>query len=99
MSPPRDSGEDWGEIEQFVAEISQLSQAGVSLHAFASESLNRTIDISNAVGGAVWLTGDQNELRALCHADRPRDGANGPMTPDLMSAANVAHTRFLQSVV
>ena len=98
MSPPGDGDEDWGEIEQFVAEISQLSQSGVSLSEFATESLNRTIDISNAVGGAVWIAAEKNELRALCHADRPGDGVVGP-TPDLISPSGASHTRFLQSVV
>ncbi|WP_197455896.1 HlyD family secretion protein [Stieleria neptunia] len=92
-SSPEQCGEEWGEIEQFVAEISELSQTSDSLHAFAAEALDRTIELLGAAGGGVWMMDEQAGLQSLCQATVDAG------LPDAALTASESHTRFLRSVL
>ncbi len=92
-SSPEQCGEEWGEIEQFVAEISELSQASVSFHAFASEALERTVELLGAGGGSVWMADDAAGFQALCQVETDSD------LPDAALTAGEHHTRLLRSVL
>lgn len=92
-SPPEQCGEDWGEIEQFIAGVSELSQSAVSLIAFATETLQRTVDLLGAVGGTVWTTDEDHSMRPLCQAELERLAVAEELT------SSESHSRFLQSIV
>lgn len=65
-TPPRQCDEDWGEIERFLAEVSELSQSCQSLAEFGTETLTRTADLLGALGGAVWVVDADLGMRPLC---------------------------------
>ncbi|PAY17655.1 hypothetical protein CKO51_20745 [Rhodopirellula sp. SM50] len=92
-SSPEQCGEEWGEIEQFVAEISELSQTSVSLHAFANEALERTVELLGAAGGSVWMVDDAAGFASLCQVETDSD------LPDAALTAGEQHTRLLRSVL
>ncbi|MDV6033357.1 MAG: HlyD family efflux transporter periplasmic adaptor subunit [Phycisphaera sp. RhM] len=92
-SSPEQCGEEWGEIEQFVAEISERSQASVSLQAFASEALERTVELLGAAGGSVWMVDDAAGYQSLCQVKVDSE------LPDAALIAGEQHTRFLRSVL
>ncbi|MCS7465293.1 HlyD family efflux transporter periplasmic adaptor subunit [Stieleria sp. ICT_E10.1] len=92
-SSPEQCGEEWGEIEQFVAEISELSQTSVSLHAFAGEALERTVELLGAAGGSVWMADDDGGFASLCQVEVDSD------LPDAALIASEHHTRLLRSVL
>ncbi|QDV83840.1 efflux RND transporter periplasmic adaptor subunit [Planctomycetes bacterium TBK1r] len=92
-SSPEQCGEEWGEIEQFVAEISELSQASDSLHAFASEALERTVELLGAAGGSVWMVDDAAGFQSLCQVKVDSD------LPEAALIAGEHHTRLLRSVL
>ncbi|WP_182871088.1 GAF domain-containing protein [Rhodopirellula sp. JC639] len=91
-SSPEDCGEEWGEIEQFVAEVSELSQSASSLQEFAAEALDRTVELLAADGGTVWMVDDDREFQPLCHA-----GTDDGLTAESRSRSE-HHTRLRQTI-
>ncbi|MCO8120401.1 HlyD family efflux transporter periplasmic adaptor subunit [Stieleria sp. TO1_6] len=93
MSPSGDCDESWSEIEQFVAEISELSQSSHSLAEFASQSLRQTVELLAAHSASLWVVGQQSELQPVCHVDQ-----HAQLNPAEVDCS-APHTRFLQAVI
>lgn len=86
--------EDWDEIEQFLAELSERSESSSTLGDFASNAIRQTVEVLDAVGGSVWAVDEFGELQWICHAD-----VKGPAWKGDDRPAQSAHREFLNSIL
>ncbi|MEL6110291.1 MAG: hypothetical protein AAFU85_30145, partial [Planctomycetota bacterium] len=67
VNAPVDPGE-WSDIEAFLSEVTELARAPASLREFADATLSRTLDLLEAIGGAVWLANDLGRIECVSTA-------------------------------
>lgn len=93
MSSLGDSDHGWSEIEQFVAEIAELSQSDLAFTEFCDQLLDRLIEMLSAAGAAIWVRGQQNQLHLQCERNLQLLGSQDPLP------TTTEHAQFLQHVI
>ena len=84
----------WGEVQQFVADLSELSQSETPLPQYAEAVLGKTSEILSASSGAVWTSPRAGQFSLQCRvAADPSDDLRAHETP------TEEHLAFLQNAV
>ncbi|OYP35806.1 efflux RND transporter periplasmic adaptor subunit [Rhodopirellula sp. MGV] len=89
---PSQANDDWSEIEQFIAGVTELSQLPQSLPEFASNAIQRTVELLDAIAGAIWVANQAGEIRCVASAATTNEHGT------LSAFESSAHHQFLQRI-
>ncbi|MEO1527605.1 MAG: HlyD family efflux transporter periplasmic adaptor subunit [Planctomycetota bacterium] len=83
----------WSDIEAFLSDVSELSKAPTTLDQFADVTLQRTVELLEAIAGSVWLANHAGEFRPLS------ESVSDAAPASLLSNRGVEHDRFLRETI
>jgi len=81
------------QIRAIIGEIDQLGRTDIAEADFFRGVLDRVIEAMGAVGGLVWIVGDEGRCEPICHAGIPATGLAQS------NEAQEAHGRLVQSLL
>ena len=81
------------QIRAIISEIDQLGRTDLAEADFFRGLLDRVIEAMGAVGGLVWLVGDQGRCEPVCHSGMQATGLAEPGEPQ------ETHGRLVQSLL
>ena len=85
--------EQWGQIEEFLAGISELARSSAALSDFADETLQRTVELLEAGRGTLWLVDAHQGFRAVS------ESTNDQFEMPVVGSSDTSAIAFLQSIV
>ncbi|WP_436715695.1 HlyD family efflux transporter periplasmic adaptor subunit [Roseiconus lacunae] len=92
-SRPEHAQQEWSEIEAFVAGVTDLSRQPQSLAEFASNAIERTVELLDAIGGCIWLANSDGQFTNVGGSLSQNEEAS------LLSIENKSHLQFLEQTV